>query len=187
MADGIPDLRELTRQFSVAGRVEAIILRPQRNAPARSVASAVALADRGLDGDRSAAGTRTAGSTSKRQVTLFQFEHLPLVAKWSARDAVDPKELRRNLVISGINLISTRSPFSDQPLRLHVGAEVVLLITGPCDPCSKMEAVLGPGAYNALRGHGGMTSRVLEGGLVQIGDTVRMASGDSDHPPSRRA
>ena len=167
----------LTRQFSVSGRVETIILRPKRDLPALSVDSAVALADRGLEGDRSATGTRAGAETSKRQVTLFQFEHLPLVAKWSARDAVDPKELRRNLVISGINLVSTRSPFSDQALRLHIGPDVVLLITGPCDPCSKMEAVLGTGGYNALRGHGGMTARVLKGGRIQVGDAVRITTG----------
>ena len=45
-------LRALTRRFPRAGRLELIALRPARRVPAVSVATAVALAGRGLEGDR---------------------------------------------------------------------------------------------------------------------------------------
>ena len=119
---GMPDLRHLTRKFPLAGRLEAIQLRPARDAPAVSVPSVLAQQDRGLEGDLAAA----------------------------------------------------RKLFADQTLHITIGDDLVLLATGPCDSCSKMEQALGPGAYNAMRGHGGLTARVLVGGRMEVGDVVRV-------------
>lgn len=173
----MPDLRHLTRQFPHAGRVQAILLRPARGAPMHSVSAALALQDRGLQGDRSAQALPTRAGGHKRQVTLLQAEHLPLIAAWTGRAALDASLLRRNLVIAGLNLLAARPLFADQPLLMAIGAHVVLQITGPCDPCSKMEAELGPGAYNAMRGHGGLTARVVTGGQIQVGDAVTIHCG----------
>ena len=103
---------------------------------------------------------------SKRQVTLIQAEHLPVVASILDRDApVDPELLRRNIVVSGINLLTLK----DQ--RFRIGG-VILEGSGPAVPCSRMEENLGPGGYNAMRGHGGITARVIEAGTIAIGDEV---------------
>jgi MOSC domain-containing protein YiiM len=165
------DLRELTRRSGRDGRVEAIYLRPGRGAPAMKAEAVEAMTGRGLRGDRT--GDRSTLKPSSRQVTLLQAEHLPVIASlmgWN--EPVDAAVLRRNLVVSGINLVAARSMFPDQPLRLRIGGEVVLEISGACAPCSKMELALGPGGYNALRGHGGVTARVTRGGTLAIGDAV---------------
>jgi MOSC domain-containing protein YiiM len=81
--------------------------------------------------------------------------------------AVDAVALRRNLVVSGINLLALKNA------RLQVGATAVLELVGPCQPCSRMEDAIGEGGYAAMRGHGGMTARVITGGAIRVGDAVR--------------
>jgi MOSC domain-containing protein YiiM len=116
--------------------------------------------DRGLTGDH-----RAIRPGSKRQVTLIQAEHLMAVARILGRDTVDPALSRRNLMVSGINLLA----LADREFR--IGA-VVLLGTGRCAPCSRMGEALGTGGFNAMRGHGGITAVVVRGGIVRVGDPV---------------
>lgn len=149
-------LAELRRSFAGPGRLDWIGLRPGRKAPLIPVDRAL-ISTEGLDGDH--------GRTGKRAVTLFQAEHLAVVASLIGRGDLPPEVLRRNLVISVLNLTATRE------FGLRIGA-VRLSVEVPCAPCSRMEQVLGPGGYSALRGHGGWCCSVLEPGDIALGDPV---------------
>jgi MOSC domain-containing protein YiiM len=100
---------------------------------------------------------------------LIQAEHLGVIASVLHRDSVDPALLRRNIVVSGINLLALKSA------KFRIGT-ALLEGTGPAEPCSRMEEALGPGGYNAMRGHGGITARVLEDGWIRVGDSVTLVS-----------
>lgn len=155
-------LGRLLATLPQVGRVEWIGLRPARGRAPQSVESVDAAPGTGLAGDRFRGTAR-----SKRQVTLIQAEHLVAVGSLLARAPVDPALTRRNLVVSGINLYALRNA------TFRVGG-ALLEGTGPCAPCAKMEAALGPGGFNAMRGHGGITARVLEGGPIALGDPVTL-------------
>jgi MOSC domain-containing protein YiiM len=154
-------LRSLLDRFPRPGRLEWIGLRPARLAPPRPVDAVEALAGRGLAGDRYAGG-----AGGRRQVTLIQREHLAVIGALLGGGAVDPALLRRNLVVSGINLLALHD-------RLFEIGGVVFEGAGVCEPCSRMEAALGAGGCNAMRGHGGIVARVIAGGVLRVGDAVR--------------
>ena len=175
----------MTARFSQSGKLEHILLRPQRRAPAIAVDEALAIAGRGLEGDRSCRPRPAGAGESKRQVTLIQAEHLPVIAALVGRAEVPPALMRRNLVVSGINLLAARTLFKDQPMLIRIG-NVLLEATGPCEPCSLMEELLGAGGYNAVRGHGGLTARVLQGGRLHVHAVVQIEPGQGDSSPDSR-
>lgn len=153
------DLSDMMQRYARPGRVEAILLRPGRREDMVSVDQAELL-DTGLQGDRARAG--------KRALSLIQAEHLPVIASLAALDRVEAATLRRNVVVSGLNLAAFRGQ------RLQLGGAVVEL-TVPCHPCSRMEEALGLGGYTAMRGHGGMCAQVLSPGFLSVGDAVLVA------------
>lgn len=157
-------IRDLNKSPQIEGRIESIVIRGSPREVARSVERTMALAGVGLADDR--LGQRGEAEMSTRQVTLIQAEHLDVIASLARVDRIDPVGLRRNLVVSGINLLALKNA------RLQVG-DALLEIVGPCQPCSRMEETIGPGGYAAMRGHGGMTARVITTGTISVGDAVR--------------
>lgn len=168
------NLRDLSRQFVAEGRVEAIYLRPARREPVVAVDEVRAEPGRGLVGDHRANRERHGDHSTKRELTLIQAEYVGLLAGWLGLPDLDPARLRRNVVVSGLNLQSMRSPFPDVGLEWTIGNEARIQVSGLCDPCSRMEEELGEGGYNAMRGHGGVTARILVPGTFRVGDAVRL-------------
>ncbi len=160
-------IKELLDTLPQLGKLEWIATRPGRQQQMRSQSTADLSTKLGLVGDR------YNGRSGERQVTLVQAEHLPVIASLTGRTEVPPELLRRNLLVSGINLLALKDK------SFHVGS-VELVGTGLCHPCSRMETLLGPGGYNAMRGHGGITARVVSDGQIKLGDVVaRFAQAES--------
>ena len=158
-------IHELRASRHLQGRLDLIVVRAASRAPARIVPATRAIAGIGLEDDR--LGQRGETELSTRQVTLIQHEHLDVIARLARVPHVDPIGLRRNLVVSGINVLALKN------LKIRVG-EALIEIVGPCHPCSRMEETIGEGGYAAMRGHGGMTARILETGWVRSCDTIRV-------------
>ena len=142
------------------GQLAWIGLRPARRAPVLTQTKAVLIAGHGIDGDR-----YDSKRNGARQVTLISAEDLAAISAFLGRAEIAPELLRRNLVTRGINLLALKDR------RFRIGA-VLLEGSGECAPCSRMEEALGPGGYNAVRGRGGITARVIGGGEIRVGDAV---------------
>ncbi len=146
-----------------SGRVIWIGIRPERRAEMPVLETIELDPGQGIVGDRySAAG-------GIRQVTLVQAEHLAAIASHLGIAQIAPQYLRRNIVTEGINLLALKGK------RFSLG-DAFLETTGECHPCSRMEENLGVGGYNAVRGLGGITARVIGGGRVRLGDPIEPLS-----------
>ncbi|UEG52246.1 MOSC domain-containing protein [Mucilaginibacter daejeonensis] len=156
-------LQKLMNTMPQQGKVTWIGVRPKRKAPLLSVDNVEAITLKGLQGDHF-----SGSATSKRQVTLIQQEHIDLVSSVMQLNTLTPGMLRRNIAVKGINLLALKDR------KFWVG-DVLLEYTGECHPCSRMEEIMGPGGYNAMRGHGGITARILKGGAIGLNATVSMA------------
>lgn len=157
------NLQELIANVPQIGTVRWIGVRPAREAPMLEIDAVEARRDAGLTGDHS-----RPGANNSRQVTLIQWEHLHVISALLGKP-VTAMDLRRNIAVSGINLFSLKNR------RFRLG-QAILETTGWCQPCARLEARLGSGTFQAVRGHGGITARVLQGGIIRLQDQLSIVS-----------
>jgi MOSC domain-containing protein YiiM len=143
------------------GKLEWIGLRPARKLDMQIVDQVFAKESLGLEGDHRC--EKTPGSA--RQMTIISQEYINLIAHFTGRDSIDPATLRRNLVVSGINLTALRHQ------QFSIG-DAIFEATALCHPCSRMDKALGTGTIAAMLGHGGLCAKILQSGEIRLGDQV---------------
>ena len=153
---------------AAAGQLGGIARHAVRRGPMETLDRARVTPDEGLEGD--IRGPVPAGKAGKRQITLIEAE------SWAAAlgelGADLPWQTRRaNLLVTGLRLPREAGAV------IAIGDGLRIKVTGECDPCSRMEAIL-PGLEAALRPdwRGGVCGRVLSEGTIAIGDEVRIES-----------
>ncbi|MFK8009674.1 MAG: MOSC domain-containing protein [Saprospiraceae bacterium] len=156
------NMKELLRTIPQVGKVDFISVRSERKILPTTLKTVKISIEDGLEGDH------YGGRSRKRQVTLIQAEHLNVVASLLGKNTIDPLLTRRNIVVSGVNLLAFKN------MQFQIGANVILEMTGACHPCSQMETNFGEGGYNAMRGHGGITAKVIQGGEIKVGDKIKL-------------
>lgn len=125
----------------------------------------------GLAGDRYALGigyySPRPTDPGAREVTLFEAEVLDWLTAEHAI-AFSPTEHRRNLTTRGVSLPSLLGR------RFRIG-EVVLEGVKDCPPCTHLEGLVHKAVLQPLTGRGGLRARVVEGGLLRVGDAIALA------------
>lgn len=140
--------------------VAALHIAPARLAPTQSVTEVEIVAGRGIVGDRYE-------GAKHRQVSIQSLGAIR-EAETVFGQPIDPGLTRRNITTS--DGIIPKEPGS----LIRVG-EAVLEVVRVAAPCRLLEELIGPNAQVALRRRGGSICRVLESGLVRIGDIVRLS------------
>lgn len=143
------------------GSVAALLLAPAAEQPLRAVEEVLALAGRGLEGDRYAEGRGTfggPGSGRGYQLTLVEGEVLDeLDLPWA--------DARRNVVTRGVSL----NPLVGR--RFRVGA-VECVGRRLAEPCAHLERLARPGLLRPLVHRAGLRADIVSGGPLRVGDEV---------------
>ena len=127
--------------------------------PMKSVDSANVITGFGIEGDRHAASD---GPRRFRQILLMDEETLKGFG-------LAHGQIRENVTISGLD-------FSDleRGQRVTLGDEVVLELTGGCDPCQFIDDIR-EGMRAEMEGKRGMLAYVTNGGTIKRGDPISLA------------
>jgi len=152
------------------GKIISIHIAAIAAAPVKSVPEVIAMAGRGLEGDRYVAklGTFSNDPGSGRDVTLIESEAIEAL-KRDYQVELGASESRRNIVTQGISL----NHLVDKEFRV---GEVVLRGTRLCEPCAHMEKLTIKGALRGLIHRGGLRAEIVKGGTIRVGDSVIVAS-----------
>jgi hypothetical protein len=144
------------------GVVEAIWVASAAGVPARPLRRVLALAGRGLDGDRYVTGRGTFPSgRAGSALTLIDAE---VCACFDP--PLDPKHHRRNLVTRGIALNALVGH------EFTVG-EVHCRGMRLCEPCTVVQRYAGRPVLRALVHRGGLRADILADGEIGVGDPIR--------------
>ena len=117
------------------------------------------VADHGIRGDR----FFDYRENYKGQITFFSSEVFAELARAFCLTNKSAGALRRNVVVSKINLNELIGvDFEVQEVRFRGAAD--------CKPCYWMDAAIAPGAEKFLAGRGGLRARILTDGRISVGD-----------------
>jgi len=145
------------------GMLEWIGVRPERKGDMKELERVVAIKGYGLAGDHRTGKTPGSG----RQVTVISSEFIAQIQYFTGLSELPPGLLRRNLVVSGINLNALRHQ------RFEIGS-ALFETNALCHPCSRMEQALGKGGVAAMLGHGGLCCKIIRGGEIALGNAVEV-------------
>lgn len=152
------------RRDQLQGVLVAIFVCEAAGAPMRRLNEARAVAGAGLAGDRYAEGAGHWKRTDACEVTLVTETDLHQAERHASFSFADGQH-RRNLVVRGIPLLAFRRR------QVRIG-EVLLAFHRLRPPCGYLDRLLKTGAGKALGRGAGIGLRVIEGGVLRVGDAV---------------
>lgn len=127
--------------------------------PMKTVDSANVITGFGIEGDNHATSEV---SRRSRQILLMDEETLQGFG-------LAPGQVRENVTVSGFDLSAL-----ERGQKVSLGDDVVLEITGGCDPCQFIDDIR-DGMRAEMEGKRGMLAYVTNGGRITNGDPVSLA------------
>jgi MOSC domain-containing protein YiiM len=145
------------------GRVASIYIGREPEGPMRPVQQVVAVAGRGLEGDRYFQPAD--GGEPDREITLIESEAITAAASESGVD-IRPEDARRNVVTEGVRL----DELVGETFRV---GEVEVEAIEPNPPCNHLQQLAGKPLLRPLARRGGVRGRIVTGGTIEVGAPIR--------------
>jgi MOSC domain-containing protein YiiM len=141
-----------------SGTIDHLFIKPGHREEMIPVETINVIQQKGIEGDASF-------GRSNRQILIISHEVVKAYG-------LMPGDLRENITVSQLDVsaISTET-------RLSIG-EVVLEVTGDCNPCARLEE-LRVGLMDEIHGNRGILARVLEPGEINVGQTISQENTES--------
>jgi MOSC domain-containing protein YiiM len=157
----------------MTGKVVSIYIADTGAAPMRAVGSVLAVAGKGLEGDRyfSRSGTFSDKPKPDSEITLIESEALEALER-ECGIVLAPGASRRNITTRGVSL----NALVGQAFRV---GEVTLQGLRLCEPCAHLARLTQPGVLRALVHRGGVRAQILHDGVIRVGDAVVVTRGDA--------
>ena len=150
------------------GKIEAIYITATKGETMQSVRQVQAVQGHGLAGDRYflEPGITSENRKPDQQITLIEVEAVEALAKEQGIE-ISPAEIRRNLVLRGIEL----NGLVDKKFKL---GEVLLRGMRLCEPCQYLAKKTQPEVLPGLLHRGGLRAEILNDGVIRVGDTLQV-------------
>ena len=151
------------------GTVVNIFIASEAGAPMQAVEATRAVPGRGLEGDRyfEARGSFSRWPGPHRDVTLIAEEALAELAQETGT-VLPPEVSRRNVLVRGV-------PLNDLVKKTFAVGAVQMQGSRLCQPCKYLARISGvPGVLPGLIRRGGLRARILNEGVIHVGDIVRL-------------
>lgn len=164
--------QDVAPKLAWTGIVRHLHITPRAFLPMRAMPSITLVAGKGIDGDRYMIGREEGFYSHKpeegRQVTLFELETLTAL-KRDHRIDLGPEEHRRNVTVEGV-------PLTHLVGRRFWLGETLLEATRLSIPCRHIEEITDKAIFDPLINRSGLNCKIIQGGVVRIGDIVRNAA-----------
>ncbi|WP_309488650.1 MOSC domain-containing protein [Oceaniferula flava] len=114
----------------------------------------------------------------KGQLTFFDWAVYQEVQEEIVKGELSPSAFRRNVLIEGVDLNELIGK------RFTLGG-LEFTGSGECKPCYWMDEACAPGAFEFLKGRGGLRTRIVQGGKLTPGDYELEVTGEVEPDPGK--
>lgn len=139
-------------------KVYSIQICKSHRSPMEKTEQAKLISNLGIEGDIHSSNK---GKKKNRQILLMDIETLN---SFNLTTGI----IKENITTQGLKINNLKLN-----QKIHIGESVILTVSGPCEPCPRMDEIR-PGLMKDIDGQRGTLASVENGGIIKVGDKIEI-------------